>query len=408
MGTEKRKTWSPPWGYPEAAAVAGGAVLAGFLVEIATAGRGVTLPAAPISQAIFASLLAGVAVGGLVFRKRPLVAWLASVPTALTAMSGFAALVLLMGVFPQTDRPGSFLTAVGLTHVFRSWPFALAAVFLLLSLGLTAFRGARSLRLRGISFFLNHAGLWVAVCAGLLGAGDLRRVTVACRTGETVWTGVAEGHRSVELPFALELQRFTLETYPPRLFLARSGGDRPVTPGRDAVTAGARLLADGRRVTVVACHPEAFPVGDGYRPCPRPGACPAALVEVAGEGGRAFRGWIASGSSWQPPRTLALSRGVELGLTAPAARRYRSAFRVYTPDQRVRDVDIEVNRPADINGWKVYQTGYDERMGRWSEWSVVEAVRDPWLPLVYLGVFMMFGGAALLFWTGRGRGGEAS
>ena len=404
---EKRKTWSPPWGYPEAAAVTGGTVLAGFLVEFATGGRGVALPAAPVSQIIFVFLLAGVAVGGLVFRKRPLVVWLASVPTALTAMAGFAALVLLMGVFPQADRPGTFLSEAGLTHVFRSWPFALAAFLLLLSLGLTAFRGARSLRLRGVSFFLNHAGLWVAVCAGLLGAGDLRRVTLACRTGETVWTGTGEGQRPVEVPFALELQKFTLETSPPKLFLARPGDGGSVTPGRDAVRAGARLPVGGCQVTVKTFYPDAFPVGEEYRPCPRPGACPAALVEVAGADGRVCRGWIASGSAWQPPRALALGGGLELGLTAPAAKRYRSAFRVYTPDQRVRDMVIEVNRPADINGWKVYQTGYDERLGRWSEWSVVEAVRDPWLPVVYLGVFMMFGGALLLFWTGRGPAGEA-
>ena len=41
---------------------------------------------------------------------------------------------------------------------------------------------------------------------------------------------------------------------------------------------------------------------------------------------------------------------------------------------------------------------YDDRMGRWSELSVVELISDPWLPVVYVGIFLLIaGGVALLF-----------
>jgi hypothetical protein len=40
-------------------------------------------------------------------------------------------------------------------------------------------------------------------------------------------------------------------------------------------------------------------------------------------------------------------------------------------------------------------------MGRWSNLSVLELVRDPWLPVVYFGIFLMMGGAAFLFITGK-------
>jgi hypothetical protein len=36
-------------------------------------------------------------------------------------------------------------------------------------------------------------------------------------------------------------------------------------------------------------------------------------------------------------------------------------------------------------------------MGKWSEVSVFELVRDPWLPAVYTGIFLMLAGAACLF-----------
>ena len=53
-----------------------------------------------------------------------------------------------------------------------------------------------------------------------------------------------------------------------------------------------------------------------------------------------------------------------------------------------------------MQGWKLYQAGYDESAGRWSTLSLVEAVRDPWLPSVYVGFFMIMAGNVLFFWKG--------
>ena len=61
----------------------------------------------------------------------------------------------------------------------------------------------------------------------------------------------------------------------------------------------------------------------------------------------------------------------------------------------VRDT-IRVNKPLSVSGWKIYQYSYDEAKGAMSEISVFELVRDPWLPYVYLGIFMMLAGAVWL------------
>jgi len=64
----------------------------------------------------------------------------------------------------------------------------------------------------------------------------------------------------------------------------------------------------------------------------------------------------------------------------------------------VLEEKIEVNHPISVGGWRIYQLSYDERMGRWSELSVVELISDPWLPVVYVGIFLLLaGGIALLF-----------
>ena len=61
---------------------------------------------------------------------------------------------------------------------------------------------------------------------------------------------------------------------------------------------------------------------------------------------------------------------------------------------------IEVNKPIEVDGWKMFQYGYDEEAGTESTVSVLELVKNPWLPLVYAGIFMMLAGAFLMLFTG--------
>ena len=57
---------------------------------------------------------------------------------------------------------------------------------------------------------------------------------------------------------------------------------------------------------------------------------------------------------------------------------------------------IEVNKPMEVDGWKMYQYDYDSEAGVESKISVLQLVKDPWLPFVYAGIFMMLAGAFLM------------
>ena len=61
---------------------------------------------------------------------------------------------------------------------------------------------------------------------------------------------------------------------------------------------------------------------------------------------------------------------------------------------------VEVNKPVEVDGWKIYQYGYDTQMGAMSQISILELVSDPWLPLVYTGIYMMLAGAVCMFLFG--------
>ena len=76
---------------------------------------------------------------------------------------------------------------------------------------------------------------------------------------------------------------------------------------------------------------------------------------------------------------------------------YLSDVTVYTKKGVALRDTIRVNKPLTVRGWKIYQYSYDEAMGKDSNISVLELVRDPWLPYVYLGIFMMLAGALSVF-----------
>lgn len=80
-------------------------------------------------------------------------------------------------------------------------------------------------------------------------------------------------------------------------------------------------------------------------------------------------------------------------------RRYASLVDIYTMDGQNIQTEIEVNKPFSVSGWKIYQLSYNEQMGKWSNVSVFELVTDPWLPIVYAGIFMLLIGAVGMFLT---------
>ena len=61
---------------------------------------------------------------------------------------------------------------------------------------------------------------------------------------------------------------------------------------------------------------------------------------------------------------------------------------------------IDVNKPMKVDGWKMYQYDYDSEAGVDSKISVLQLVKDPWLPFVFAGIFMMLAGAFVMMIVG--------
>ncbi len=108
-------------------------------------------------------------------------------------------------------------------------------------------------------------------------------------------------------------------------------------------------------------------------------------------------GWVSCGSFLFPYRAMRLDSLTSLVMPEREPQRFASEVKIYTQEGTITEGTIEVNRPMEVEGWKIYQLSYDETKGRWSDVSVFELVRDPWLPVVYAGIIMMMAGALCLF-----------
>lgn len=84
-------------------------------------------------------------------------------------------------------------------------------------------------------------------------------------------------------------------------------------------------------------------------------------------------------------------------------KRFASEIQIQTKSGRSIEVVVDVNKPYEVDGWKIYQYGYDTQMGALSQVSILELVSDPWLPFVYTGIYLMLAGAVCLFVLGDRR-----
>ncbi len=100
------------------------------------------------------------------------------------------------------------------------------------------------------------------------------------------------------------------------------------------------------------------------------------------------------------PLTIELKRFIMETYGDGSPKRFASEIQILTKSEKNIQTTVDVNKPVEVDGWKIYQYGYDTSMGAKSNTSILELVSDPWLPYVYLGIYMMLAGGVLMFVTG--------
>ncbi len=404
MVVVSRRWFQSPWEFRESALFTAVAVAGGFFVQYVASGQGIPrlhLPVNAIVLSLFAALILSI---GVLFRNNSIVKWFGGIPLGLSLIVAIAALSLIGGIVPQGEvAAGSVSALFGVNQIFSSWPFALAILLFLANLGLSLSWRLVPFKMQNIQFVLFHAGFWIALSCGIFGAPDLQRLVMKVDEGQQSNLGYMESDTPQQLPFSVFLHDFTLEEYPPQLFLYDPQNNRPLqerTKATTLVRKGVKASWKGVDVEVLDFLPFALPTQNGVpEPADRTAGVPFARVRITSADATSSEAWLSTGSPNMEPYAAQLG-GLLLVMMPGTPKAFRSEVTVRDDNGQQTTATLEVNHPINVMGWKLYQMGYDNEVGRWSKYSVIEVVRDPWLPAVYLGFYMIMAGNLLFFWNG--------
>lgn len=399
--------WRRPWGFREGFIVGAGLVLTGVLLQLAVGRIHWEFMAFPVNAAVGLLYLGAIVAAHLAAGRIYLFRWLGGGVSATVSLSCTAAATVVMGLIPQVASHAPAADRLGLHQMISAWPFFLLYAWLATSLGLALLRGIRPFGWARIPFLLNHLGLFIALLSATLGSADMQRLKMTTRIGQPEWRATNEETGSLEeLPVAIELKEFSIEEYPPKLMVIdnATGHTLPVNHPQhllleDSLAHGQLLDWD---IEVTQSIPMAAPVFTEtevrYARFPSMGGAYAVCVRAVDRQTRqVVEGWVSCGSFAFPYNALKMDSTVSLVMPEREPKRFASEVVVYTQGGTIKRGIIEVNRPLKVDGWKIYQVSYDEEKGRWSDVSIFELVRDPWLPVVYVGIVMMMLGAIGLF-----------
>ncbi|MCI9519438.1 ResB-like family protein [Bacteroides xylanisolvens] len=407
--------WSKPWSYKEGLAIGAGLLIIGILLQMTVGAINWDLFACPVNVIVLLVYIVALIAMHLLRKRVYLFSWLSHYSAAVSALLWVVGMTVVMGLIrqaPSGHAPNASTDLLGFSQMIASWPFVLLYFWMVTALGLTILRASFPFKWRRLSFLLNHIGLFVALIAATLGNADMQRLKMTTRMGNAEWRATDDKGQLIELPLAIELKDFTIDEYPPKLMLIDNETGRTLPEKspvhvllEEGVTKG--TLQDWQ-LTIEQSIPMAASVATEdtvkFTKFYSMGATYAVYLKAVNQKNQTTKeGWVSCGSFLFPYKAIRLDSLTSLVMPEREPQRFASEVKIYTQEGTITEGTIEVNRPMEIEGWKIYQLSYDETKGRWSDVSVFELVRDPWLPFVYAGIIMMMAGAVCLFVSAQKR-----
>lgn len=382
------------WSLKEGIFASLGLVFIGFLIQVIVGPINWTLIAWPTNFLLLIIYIALLLFIYLSNKKVLIFRWMMSYSAAVPAIATAALATMIFGL-------------TNWEATLSSWSFVLIYIWITTIIGLACINRIVHFKLNSIPFLLNHLGLFIAIICATLGNADLRRLRMEVKSDMAEWRAIdGKSGRIEELPFAIQLNDFTLEEYPAKILLSSMNTNDVHPEGiliEDINHLPKKTIGEWK-IEVKDFYDKSYPsVSQGIEKHSQnnnSGATTAAYINATNIKTKdIIKGWISNGSYLFPNKSLILDEHTALIMPEREARRYASDIELFTESGKHEHGIIEVNKPYEIEGWKIYQLSYDISMGRWSEVSVLELVRDPWLPYVYAGIYMLICGAIWMFIT---------
>ena len=323
-----------------------------------------------------------------------------------SSLGAMIAMTILFGLTRQDPSTEGLWATLGFTRMTSSWAFNILLLYFTTTTGLAVMEDLAHIRQRRVAAVLSHLAVFVVLVAGIFGSGDKLRVTVTTQRGQATHWGVSRSGEQVELPFVLTLDEFRMEEYAPKLYVLDAMHQTSSREFLSVEEKGAQATIDGWMLTATQSLDMAgrMPDSDEYRAMEHIGAAPAVYVHARNvRTGAQREGWVSCGSFVFEPSYLFLDDRMAVAMPRREAKHYLSRMNVTTEDGEQHNFEIEVNHPARVGAWRIYQMGYDTERGRWSEVSVVECVRDGWYSAIHIALWTMLAAGVVMFLTAGGR-----
>jgi hypothetical protein len=403
---KQRKLWQQPWGYTEGAIISLALLLLGFLLDFLSNFEKIFFPPWPYNLFIGLSYIAIIALVYYFYRYTILINWLSSVSASIHAIVLYGVLALGLGLIPQTESSDNNRFLANIYHLNTSWIFVIASIYLLTCLLLVIMKRLRQKNKRNLGFFANHIGLFLIIFAAGIGSSDLKKVQIVLEEGKTTEYGYNNDNLYIRFPFKIRLNDFTIDEFNSKIVLVDAktkSFDSHLKNNLFLAEQGTETSILNYKIKVLEYLPEAAEDSlHNFYANTDTGAVSAAKVLVRNHSDSVIAlQWITSGGFTVKPIFIRLNNDYLLAMTFPEPKKFRSKIEIFNNNGVKKQVELMVNKPYTCRGWTLYQLSYDKQMGKYSTISILEAVRDPWLPVVYVGIFLLIAGAFYLFWIGK-------
>jgi len=419
-----KKIFAHPWKYKEGFIVTGILFILSIIIELATGDFVLTLPKFPSNWAIILTFTSLIVFLQIYLKDNKIIQWLGSSPAAIVSILYVLFLSILLGLTPQlnskeallqylnvTELSGKwvYLYKLGITNMTESWLFFSGMLFILFTLGFVTVKRSIPFKKKNFGFILNHFGLYLVLIAAVAGTSDKQDFAVVVNKGEQNTTNVAFAWTGEKyaLPFSFTLNKFSMEEYNPKLVFYNAQHEE-ITHQNDNTPFEFKENTKGEfddwQIEVSQYYEKAWidTASRAFVKTEDLGNVQAAyIIATNKKTNKKAEGWVSCGNAFFPRANLVLSNNEYFVMLEPEAKRYLSNIDITNNQGEKTNLDIEVNKPKKYKGWKIYQSGYNEEMGKWSTSSTFQIVRDPWLPVVYIGLFMLLAGAVYIFWIGK-------
>jgi len=402
---EPKGLWQKNWSYPEGFLIVLGLFLAGIGIEWTNGFSSLPKLIFPQNLILGLGYVLILIISYLLFKKSNAIKFLKSVPAAISALVFLGFNALLMGLFLQNPNADGWQARLAFSKVTSSWYYLFSSLYMISALGILIIDKVANFKLKDLGILISHIGLWLVIFAASMGSFDVTRLEMNLSEGETSYQATDRSTGKVYLmPFAFRLTDFMLDEYPPKLgivdntngtLLHEQGKNLRVLEGEPTF----QLM--NWEVQILNYYESAGKAGQQYYFMRDIGAPPAVQVQAISGASDTIVGWITCGSFNSQYESLKLDETHSMIMLFPEPKNYKSEIDLLLPNGDQSHFYIEVNQPYTWGEWKIYQLSYDDELGKWSDSSVIELVRDPWLPVVYTGIFLMLVGAIYLFWFGR-------